>query len=102
MFRLKKHKENGTRRALMRNSATGRIIIVSRHHSAADSKFLLCFQNFRLFASLNPSLMKTMISFVGHDDGAPASFRIRVKTPESAQELKDALDREVAFVKESN
>jgi nucleoporin NUP2 len=43
-----------------------------------------------------------MISFVGHDDGAPASFRIRVKTPESAQELKDALDREVAFVKESN
>jgi len=85
MFRLKKHKENGARRALMRNSATGRIII-----------------NFRLFASLSPSLMKTMISFVGHDDGAPASFRIRVKTPESAQELKDALDREVAFVKESN
>lgn len=28
MFRLKKHKETGARRALMRNSATGRIVIV--------------------------------------------------------------------------
>lgn len=85
MFRLKKHKETGARRALMRNSATGRIII-----------------NFRLFASLTPTLMKTMISFVGHDEGAPAPFRIRVKTPEQAQELKNALDREVAAVKEPN
>ncbi|KAG1809298.1 uncharacterized protein BJ212DRAFT_1484421 [Suillus subaureus] len=85
MFRLKKHKETGARRALMRNSATGRIII-----------------NFRLFVSLTPTLMKTMISFVGHDEGAPASFRIRVKTPEQAQELKNALDREVAAVKESS
>ncbi|KAG1746296.1 hypothetical protein EDD22DRAFT_958381 [Suillus occidentalis] len=85
MFRLKKHKETGARRALMRNSATGRIII-----------------NFRLFVSLTPTLMKTMVSFVGHDEGAPASFRIRVKTPEQAQELKNALDREVAAVKESN
>ncbi|KAG1746130.1 hypothetical protein EDB19DRAFT_379163 [Suillus lakei] len=85
MFRLKKHKETGARRALMRNSATGRIII-----------------NFRLFASLTPTLMRTMISFVGHDEGAPVSFRIRVKTPEQAQELKNALDREVAAVKESN
>ncbi|KAG1904270.1 uncharacterized protein F5891DRAFT_945525 [Suillus fuscotomentosus] len=85
MFRLKKHKETGARRALMRNSATGRIVI-----------------NFRLFASLTPTLMKTMVSFVGHDEGAPASFRIRVKTPEQAQELKNALDREVAAVKESN
>lgn len=85
MFRLKKHKETGARRALMRNSATGRIIM-----------------NFRLFVSLTPTLMKTMISFVGHDEGAPASFRIRVKTPEQAQELKNALDREVAAVKESS
>ncbi|KAG1799747.1 uncharacterized protein HD556DRAFT_1230772 [Suillus plorans] len=85
MFRLKKHKETGARRALMRNSATGRIVI-----------------NFRLFVSLTPTLMKTMVSFVGHDEGAPASFRIRVKTPEQAQELKNALDREVAAVKESN
>ncbi|KAG2119944.1 uncharacterized protein F5147DRAFT_742170 [Suillus discolor] len=85
MFRLKKHKETGARRALMRNSATGRIVI-----------------NFRLFVSLTPTLMKTMVSFVGHDEGAPASFRIRVKTPEQAQELKTALDREVAAVKESN
>ncbi|KAG2361422.1 hypothetical protein BDR07DRAFT_1472132 [Suillus spraguei] len=85
MFRLKKHKETGARRALMRNSATGRIII-----------------NFRLFVSLTPTLMKTMVSFVGHDEGVPASFRIRVKTPEQAQELKNALDRDVAAVKESN
>ncbi|KAG0698127.1 hypothetical protein DFH29DRAFT_1019689 [Suillus ampliporus] len=85
MFRLKKHNETGARRALMRNSATGRIIM-----------------NFRLFASLTPTLLKTMVSFVGHDDGAPASFRIRVKSAEQAQELKDALDREVTAVKESN
>lgn len=52
--------------------------------------------------SLTTTLMKTMVSFVGHDEGAPASFRIRVKTPEQAQELKNALDREVAAVKESN
>ncbi|KAG1731496.1 uncharacterized protein EDB91DRAFT_1252135 [Suillus paluster] len=85
MLRLKKHKETGARRVLMRNSATGRIII-----------------NFRLFASLTPTLLKTMVSFVGHDDGAPASFRIRVKNPEQAQELKDALERETTAVKESN
>lgn len=47
-------------------------------------------------------MMKTTVSFVGHDDSTPASFRIRVKTPEQAQELKDALDREVAVVKQSN
>lgn len=46
--------------------------------------------------------MKSTVSFVGHDDGVPASFRIRVKTAEQAQELKVALDREVAAVKESN
>jgi nucleoporin NUP2 len=46
--------------------------------------------------------MKSTISFVGHDDGVPVSFRIRVKTAEQAQELKDAFDREVAAVKESN
>lgn len=84
MFRLKKHKENNARRALMRNSATGRIII-----------------NFRLFETLSPTLTKLNVSFVGHDDGVPASFRIRVKTAEQAQELKDALDREVAAVKDS-
>ena len=52
--------------------------------------------------SLSPTLLKTMVSFVGHDDGAPASFRIRLKNPEQAQELKDALDREIAAVKESS
>ncbi|KAI6131685.1 hypothetical protein EDD16DRAFT_1469342 [Pisolithus croceorrhizus] len=78
-LRLKKHKENNTRRVLMRNSLSGRILI-----------------NFRLFSDLKPSLAKTSISFVGHENGAPASYRIRVKTEEQAVSLKHAMDREIA------
>ena len=40
MFRLKKHKETSARRALMRNSSTGRIVIVSRHYFIVDFYFL--------------------------------------------------------------
>ncbi|KAI6157801.1 hypothetical protein BKA82DRAFT_21862 [Pisolithus tinctorius] len=79
MLRLKKHKENNTRRVLMRNSHTGRILL-----------------NFRLFSGLKPSLAKTSVAFVGHENGAPASYRIRVKTESQAVSLKDAMDREIA------
>ncbi|KAH7888696.1 hypothetical protein F5I97DRAFT_737112 [Phlebopus sp. FC_14] len=79
MLRLKKHKQTGARRVLMRNSSTGRILI-----------------NFRLYNGLRPTVAKTMISFIGHDNGTPASFRIRVKSEEQAAELKEAMDREIA------
>ncbi|KIK27700.1 hypothetical protein PISMIDRAFT_674604 [Pisolithus microcarpus 441] len=81
ILRLKKHKENSIRRVLMRNSSSGRILI-----------------NFRLFSGLKPSLAKTSISFVGHENGAPASYRIRVKTEEQAVSLKHAMDREIAVI----
>ncbi|KAI6002757.1 hypothetical protein EDD15DRAFT_2360681 [Pisolithus albus] len=79
ILRLKKHKESSIRRVLMRNSSSGRILI-----------------NFRLFSGLKPSLAKTSVSFVGHENGAPASYRIRVKTEEQAVSLKHAMDGEIA------
>ncbi|KAG9316618.1 hypothetical protein JVU11DRAFT_2672 [Chiua virens] len=81
IFRLKKHKETHVRRALMRNSNTGRILV-----------------NFRMYAALKPSLAKTSISFIGIENGAPTSYRIRVKTEEQAGDLKQALEREIAAV----
>ncbi|KAF8444605.1 hypothetical protein L210DRAFT_3758587 [Boletus edulis BED1] len=81
MFRLKKHKETNVRRALLRNSNTGRILI-----------------NFRINKSLKPTLAKNAVSFVGYDDGTPTSFSIRVKTEEQAKDLKQALEREIATV----
>ncbi|KAL4073912.1 hypothetical protein J3A83DRAFT_4357823 [Scleroderma citrinum] len=85
MFRLKKHKETNVRRVLMRNGNTGKILI-----------------NFRLYAGLRLSLAKTSLSFVGHDNGAPASYRIRVKTDEQASELKMAIEGEIAALQASS
>lgn len=85
MFRLKKHKETNVRRVLMRNSNTGRILI-----------------NFRLYAGLKLSLAKTALTFVGHDNGAPASYRIRVKTEEQASQLKTAMEGEIEAIQPSS
>ncbi|KAG8213931.1 hypothetical protein J3R82DRAFT_10677 [Butyriboletus roseoflavus] len=79
MFRLKKHKETNVRRVLMRNSNTGRILI-----------------NFRIYGSLKPSLAKAFVSFIGYENSTPTSFRVRVKTEEQAEDLKRAMEREVA------
>lgn len=46
-----------------------------------------------------PSLAKTVVSFMGHEDGASVPFKLRVKTPEQAAELKQLLDDEVEKVK---
>lgn len=37
--------------------------------------------------------------FVGHDQGASVTYNVRLQTEEQAKELKDVLDREIAFVK---
>jgi len=81
MVRLKKHKENGARRMLCRNSATAKILI-----------------NFRLYKVLKPTVTKQAISFLGQEDGKPASFRLRLKDEASANALKDAIDAEVAAI----
>ena len=98
MFRLKKHKVTNARRALMRNSGTGRILIVSIPFYHYFSFLLSSPQNFRIYGGLKPSLAKTAVSFIGYENNAPTSFRIRVKTEEQAGELKQAMEREIAAI----
>jgi len=82
-LRMKKHKETGSRRLLLRNSSTGKLVI-----------------NFNLHTGMKPTSNKQTVSFMGHDDqGSAVPFRLRVKTESAAQELKDMLDREIEFVK---
>jgi nucleoporin NUP2 len=37
--------------------------------------------------------------FVGHEGATSQTYNVRMKTEEQAAELKNALDREIAFVK---
>jgi nucleoporin NUP2 len=98
MLKVKKHKETGARRLLLRNSSTGKVTIVSEHtqlhlHTYVERSRLL--QNFRLYAGMKPSVTKQVVSLIGHDDkGNGVPFRLRVKTEKAAQELKDVLDKE--------
>lgn len=48
---------------------------------------------------MSPSQSKNTVSFVGHENGEKATYRLRLKTEADAKELKEALDREVALVK---
>jgi len=83
MLRLKKHKLSGSRRVLLRNSSTGKITI-----------------NFNIYSGLNPSLGPKTVTFVGHDEnGISVTYRLRTPTEQHAMELKDAMSREIAFVK---
>lgn len=47
---------------------------------------------------MSPSVQKNVVSFIGHDEGTSAAYRIRTKTEEQANALKKALDREIEFV----
>ncbi|KAE9411205.1 hypothetical protein BT96DRAFT_2265 [Gymnopus androsaceus JB14] len=83
ILRLKKHKETGQRRLLLRNSNTGKIII-----------------NFNIYNGLKPTLNKKAVMFVGHEgNGSSQTYNVRTKTEEQASELKNALEREITFVK---
>ncbi|KAJ3749012.1 hypothetical protein DFH05DRAFT_1389340 [Lentinula detonsa] len=82
VLRLKKNKETGQRRLLLRNSNTGKIII-----------------NFNLYTGLKPTINKKALMFVGHEDGVSQTYNLRTKTEDQALELKQVLDREIAFVK---
>ncbi|KAA1476072.1 hypothetical protein DENSPDRAFT_842961 [Dentipellis sp. KUC8613] len=86
IFRLKKHKETSARRAILRNSSTGKIII-----------------NFRIYSGLKPTLgKKNAVTFIGHgEDGSAVTYTLRFSKPEDGADLKAALEREVELVKGS-
>jgi len=80
VLKVKKHKETGARRLLLRNSSTGKVVI-----------------NFRVYAGMKLSVTKQAVCFVGHDDkGNGVPFRLRVKTEQAARQLKDVLDKEIS------
>lgn len=82
MLRVKAHKQTGTRRLLLRNSSTGKITI-----------------NFNVHGGMNPTVAKNVVSFMGHDEGKSVAFKLRVKTTDQAEDLKNALEREIEFFK---
>lgn len=46
-----------------------------------------------------PKVQKKNVIFTGHEHGAPQQYLLKTQTEAQAQELKAALDREVALVK---
>ena len=101
MLRLKKHKETESRRVLLRNSGTGKIIIVSPILLISLSTGINISQNFKIYPGLNPSMSGKVVTFVGHDDtGLSATYRVRVPTEQDAIEFKSALDSEISAVKD--
>ena len=52
-----------------------------------------------IHSGMNATMSDKFVSFIGHEEGAAMPYRIRMKTPVQARELKDALDREIEFVK---
>ncbi|TFY66349.1 hypothetical protein EVG20_g4732 [Dentipellis fragilis] len=86
ILRLKKHKETSARRAILRNSSTGKVII-----------------NFRIYSGLKPTLgKKNAVTFIGHgEDGSAITYTLRFSKPEEGADLKAALEREVELVKGS-
>lgn len=96
MLKVKRHKETGARRLLLRNSSTGKVAIVSQFRRLRLYPHVghsCLFQNFRLYSGMNPTVAKQVVSFMGHDDkGKGLPFRLRVKTEPAAQELKDVLE----------
>ncbi|KAF4620606.1 hypothetical protein D9613_000482 [Agrocybe pediades] len=82
IVRLKKDKDSGSRRMLLRNATNGKVVI-----------------NFIIYAGLKPTQSKTAVSFVGHDAGASQTYTIRMANENEAKEFKTALEREIAFVK---
>ncbi|KAI0315467.1 hypothetical protein OF83DRAFT_1173796 [Amylostereum chailletii] len=83
VLRLKKHKTNGVRRVFLRNGTTGKIVL-----------------NFRIYVGLKPSHQKNTVSFIGHSEaGDSVPYRLRVGKAEAAEDLKNAMDREIEFVR---
>ena len=100
MLRLKKHKETESRRVLLRNSSTGKILIVSSFRLISLSSEINISQNFTIYSGLNPTISNKVVTFVGHDEtGLSTTYRVRVPTEQNAIVLKNALDGEITAVK---
>jgi len=65
----------------LRNSTNGKVIV-----------------NFKIYSALKPTQNKAALSFVGHEDGAPVTYSIRLANEVDAKNLKEVLDREIAAV----
>ncbi|KAL8287370.1 hypothetical protein RQP46_003822 [Phenoliferia psychrophenolica] len=72
---IKQNDEDGKKRVLGRNVVTGKVTI-----------------NFRLQPTLKVNHDKTVITFLGAEDGTPASFRLKIKTIENAAAMKAKLE----------
>jgi len=81
ILRLKKDKDTGARRMLMRNSTNGKINI-----------------NFKIYDGLKPSISKKALTFVGHSDGVSQTYCVRLLSEEQTSSLKAALDRQIELV----
>ncbi|EPQ28633.1 uncharacterized protein PFL1_03936 [Pseudozyma flocculosa PF-1] len=77
--KLKKHKETGKRRMLVRNEANGKVVV-----------------NFNLYSSIKVTQDKNVVSFLGFDGSTPTQFRCKIKTEDGARAFKDAIEREAA------
>ncbi|KAN0061770.1 hypothetical protein ACQY0O_005763 [Thecaphora frezii] len=75
--KLKKHKENGKCRMLVRNEANGKVVV-----------------NFNIYASIKPKQEKNVLSFLGFDGSTPTQYRCKIKTDQGAQEFKEAVEKE--------
>lgn len=52
-----------------------------------------------MYLGFKPTQSKNTVTFVGHDNGQKATFKLRLKDEVQAIELKTAMDREIALVK---
>ncbi|TKY85800.1 hypothetical protein EX895_005341 [Sporisorium graminicola] len=73
--KIKHDSATGKHRLLARNEANGKVAV-----------------NFMLYKGLKSSLDKTVNAFLGFDGKEPTQYRMKVKTQESAEEFKEALE----------
>jgi nucleoporin NUP2 len=84
---------------LLRNSNTGKIIMVGQFLTLSDNCADQTSKNFKIYSGLKPTQTKAALSFVGHDNGVSQTYSVRVATENEAKQLKEMFDREIAFVK---
>ena len=75
IFKIKKNKETQKCRVLARNAVNGNPVL-----------------NFNLYASLNVSRDKGILTFLGFDEAKPLNLRCKLKTQDGAEALKTALE----------
>ena len=78
VFRIKKNKETAKCRILARNAVNGNVVL-----------------NFNLYASMNVSRDKGVLTFLGFDEAKPVNLRCKLKTEDAAEALKAALKEHV-------